>query len=417
MNKHFQVPLNLPDIQILQVGQTDSGAWLIQVESTLQETQCRKCGKTITEFHGFDDPIRLRHLPVFEVPVYLEIRPKRFRCPHCEGGPTSTQVLSWYKRRSPHTKAYDQWLLKLLVNSTVYDASEKAGVSESAVIGVLDRWVETSLDWSTVESIRVLGIDEIALKRGHRDFVVLVTAQSPTGVEILAVLPDRSKETVAAFLESIPEPLKATIEAVCTDMYRGYEGAIRASLPEAKQVVDRFHVARAYRDCADKVRKQEMKRLKQELPEAKYKLLKGVMWAFRKREEDLQDHELNQLADFFERSPKAAQAYDLRQELTDIFEGSYSKVGAKCAMRAWCKRVEKSGLSAFDSFLTTIDNWLDEITNYFLEGQNSGFVEGFNNRVKVLKRRCYGIFDTRRIFQRLSLDTQGYHRFREVSAP
>jgi transposase len=69
MNKHFQVPLNLPDIQILQVGQTDSGAWLIQVESTLQETQCRKCGKTITEFHGFDDPIRLRHLPVFEVPI------------------------------------------------------------------------------------------------------------------------------------------------------------------------------------------------------------------------------------------------------------------------------------------------------------------------------------------------------------
>jgi transposase len=417
MNKHFQVPLNLPDIQILEVGQTDSGAWLIEVESTLQETQCRKCGKTITEFHGFDAPIRLRHLPIFEVPVYLEIRPKRSRCRECEAGPTSTQILSWYKRRSPHTKAYDQWLLKLLVNSTVSDVSEKAGVSEAAVIGVLDRWVETSVDWSTIESIRVLGIDEIALKRGHRDFVVLVTSQSSTGVEILAVLPDRTKETVLAFLESIPERLKATIKVVCTDMYRGYEGAIHAALPGAKQVVDRFHVAQAYRDCADKVRKQEMKRLKQELPEAEYKTFKGVMWSFRKREADLQDHELEQLADFFERSPKAAQAYELRQELTDIFEDSYSKAGAKCAIRAWCKRVKKSGLSAFDSFLTTIDNWLDEITNYFLEGHNSGFVEGFNNRVKVLKRRCYGIFGTCRIFQRLILDTQGYQRFRQVSAP
>ena len=52
--------------------------------------------------------------------------------------------------------------------------------------------------------------------------------------------------------------------------------------------------------------------------------------------------------------------------------------------------MRKSGLKAFDGFLTTIDTWLDPITNYFLEGLNSGFVEGFNNRVKVLKRRCYG---------------------------
>jgi transposase len=416
MNKHIQVPLNLPDIQILEMGETEAGAWLIRVESTLQETQCRKCGNTITEFHGFDAPIRLRHLPVFEVPVYLEIRPKRFRCRHCEGEPTSTQVLSWYKRRSPHTKAYDQWLLKLLVNSTVSDVSQKANVSAAAVMGVLDRWVATSIDWSAVETLSVLGIDEVALKRGHRDFVVLVTAQRPTGVEILAVLSDRKAETVAAFLESIPMSLKATVEVVCTDMYRGYESAIAQHLPKAKQVIDRFHVARAYRDCADTVRKHEMKRLKQELPKAEYESLKGVMWVFRKRAEELKQEELAQLAYLFECSPKSEQAHQLRRELTDIFEGNYSKGGAKCAIRAWCKRVDKSELSAFDSFLTTLENWLDKITNYFLDRHNSGFVEGFNNRVKVLKRRCYGIFDIRHIFQRLSLDTQGYQRFSSTSS-
>jgi transposase len=61
--------------------------------------------------------------------------------------------------------------------------------------------------------------------------------------------------------------------------------------------------------------------------------------------------------------------------------------------------------------LTTLDNWLDEITNYFLERQTSGFVEGFNNRIKVLKRRCYGIFDVKCLFQRLTLDVNGYERF------
>jgi transposase len=70
-----------------------------------------------------------------------------------------------------------------------------------------------------------------------------------------------------------------------------------------------------------------------------------------------------------------------------------------------------SGSNEFESFLTTLDNWLDEITNYFLEGWTSGFVEGFNNRIKVLKRRCYGIFDIESLFQRISLDLHGYEKF------
>jgi transposase len=58
-----------------------------------------------------------------------------------------------------------------------------------------------------------------------------------------------------------------------------------------------------------------------------------------------------------------------------------------------------------------IRTWLDNITNYFLEGWSSGFVEGFNNRVKVLKRRCYGILNVETMFQRLTLDLDGYEKF------
>jgi transposase len=59
----------------------------------------------------------LRHLPLFEVPVYIELRPKRYRCPHCDGT-TTTQPLSWYGRRSLHTKAYEHWLLRMLIDSS-----------------------------------------------------------------------------------------------------------------------------------------------------------------------------------------------------------------------------------------------------------------------------------------------------------
>ena len=256
------------------------------------------------------------------------------------------------------------------------------------------------------------GGDEIALKRGHRDYVVLVTTPlAPNGVEVLAVLGDRQKETVANFLDSIPIRLKETIKRVCTDMYQGFVGAAQEQLPGAKIVVDRFHVAKAYRDCADKVRKQEVKRLKQELSKEEYELCKGAMWPFRKSPADLKTQEKELIERLFSYSPQLKQAYMLREELTEIFERDYTKAGAKCAIRAWCKRVGKSEIKEFDSFLGTIENWLDKISNYFLERLTSGFVEGFNNRVKVLKRRCYGIFDVGQIFQRLTLDINGYEKF------
>jgi transposase len=88
-----------------------------------------------------------------------------------------------------------------------------------------------------------------------------------------------------------------------------------------------------------------------------------------------------------------------------------TKAGAKRALRAWIKRVRVSGLTQFNRFIGTLEKRIDEITNYFTARETSGFVEGFNTRVKVLKRRCYGIFDVGRIFQRLTLDLDGYALF------
>ena len=70
-----------------------------------------------------------------------------------------------------------------------------------------------------------------------------------------------------------------------------------------------------------------------------------------------------------------------------------------------------SGLQCFNGFLTTVANWREEITNYFLKRQNSGFVEGLNNKLKVLKRRCYGLDSVKTLFQRLRLDLEGYRLF------
>jgi transposase len=96
--------------------------------------------------------------------------------------------------------------------------------------------------------------------------------------------------------------------------------------------------------------------------------------------------------------------------LTTIFDTARSKTDGLRRIRFWRQRVAKSGLTCFDSFLKLLDTWLDLIANYLHDHQASGFVEGLNNKLKVLKRRCYGLRNVGRLFQRLTLD-DGYRRF------
>jgi transposase len=115
-------------------------------------------------------------------------------------------------------------------------------------------------------------LDEIACRQGHDDFLTLVTARLPEGrIAILGVLPDRLKDTVVGFLRSIPERLLRTVRIACCDMYEGFTEAVREEVETACIVIDRFHVARHYREAADQLRKQEQARLKAELPKEEHK--------------------------------------------------------------------------------------------------------------------------------------------------
>jgi len=406
------VPLGIPDIRVLKTEINAHGELIITIESTKGGVTCHRCGRWTEKFHGHASWVTVRHLPVFGRATYLRYRPKRYRCEACEGQLTTTERLDWSTSNSPHTVAYDEHVLLQLVNSTVEDVSVKEQLSYDSVLGVVERCISAKVDWLAYTTLGVLGLDEIALKKGHRDFVVIVTAHLPNGrVVILGVLPNRLKDTVVAFLRSIPEHLRQTIHTACCDMYEGYIEAVRAELKTAGIVIDRFHVAEKYHDAADTLRKQELKRLKAELPEEEYKRLKGSLWAFRKKPENLKPEERQVLERLFYFAPKLKLAYDLRQQLTAIFEQHLSKKAAKIKIQAWIKRVKKSGLQCFDDFLKTLAHWWDEITNYFVGRANSGLVEGFNNKLKVLKRRCYGIFNLKHLFQRIYLDLEGYCLF------
>jgi transposase len=406
------IPLDLPDVRVLATELTKDQELIIEVERTLSTTVCRRCGRTIGEFHAYDQPLKLRHLPILGYVVYIRIRPKRFRCPYCDDHPTTTQRLSWYEPRALHTTAYDQHLLIQLVNRTIEDVCQKEDTSYDVVLGTIDRWIATAVDWDTLPPFAVLGIDEIALRKGHRDFVAIVTARLPNQrLVVLTVLPDRTKASLVAWLQQVPATVRRQIRTVCTDMWEAFVGAVEQVLPKARIVIDRYQVATHYYDCADTLRKQELKRLRKELPKDMADQLKQTMWPFRKRQAELEPEERARLLPLFEQSPRLKQAYDLREALTTIFDTARSKAAGIRAIKRWRKQVIESGLKCFDPFLTLLDNWLDRIANYFIERQTSAFVEGLNNTIKVLKRRCFGLVNPCHLFQRITLDLEGYRRF------
>lgn len=222
---------------------------------------------------------------------------------------------------------------------------------------------------------------------------------------------------MSAFLEQIPARLRPTIRTFTTDMWEGYMNAVEEYIKAhddvtAHLVVDRFHVAQQYRDGFDSLRKQELKRLKEELPKETYEQqCKGTLWLLRKNHEDLDDDERQRLRQLFQLAPVLHQAYTLRTELTVIFNQAETIIEAEHRLTQWVQKVERTDVTCFRTFVNTLTHHWTPIVNYFQDRVNSGFVEGLNNKIKTIKRRCYGIGKTSTLFQRLWLDLAGYKIF------
>lgn len=406
----FDDLLNLPQVRVVDAVLTETEITL-QVEHAQHFAMCHKCGERATEFFRHGEKLVLRHLPIFNRPVFLELQTKRYRCEHC--GTTTTQQGGWYDTEAHCTTAFAEFLLLELVNSTISDVVSKHQVSYDVLRGVLMRYVRDEVDWSQFEHWRVLGLDEISLLKGHRDFVTMVSTQDAAGrPAVLAVLKGREKQTVVDFLKTIPAHLQGTIKEVCSDLYEGFINAVEEVLPQAKVVADRFHVAKLYRAAVDELRKIELKELKQILQKEEYSGLKGVLWMLRKNAGNLEPEEKEILDLLFDASPLLHKAYQLREKLTRIFDNEkHTKESGRRAILRWMAEVRESGLDCFDKFLGTLEKHMDIITNYFISRTSSGWVEGLNNKIKVLKRRCYGLTNIGSLFRRIWLDLNGTAAF------
>ena len=179
--------LGIPNVRIIETCVDSYDRLIIHVESNEVGTQCHQCGKETDASDGHEKPITLRHLPMFRYESSIRISPTRCKC---KCGAITMQKYVWYTQRSTCTELYENHILLQLINSTISDVSIKENIGDDVVRGIVERKIATTIDWSQITKIEVIGIDEISLRKGHQDFVTIVSGYSGGKLLILSVLKD-----------------------------------------------------------------------------------------------------------------------------------------------------------------------------------------------------------------------------------
>lgn len=409
---NFTLPLDIKSLKITNQHIDSNGNITFSVESVCTGATCHKCGQLATKRYGHSYIMTFEHTSILDRRVFLKIKPVRYYCEHCNDGTTTTEKYDWVAKGGKITQALEDYIMRQLIHSTIQDVSRKTGVSYSTIYTSITNRIGTEVNWSKYKDLHTIGIDEISNRKGHQDYLAIVSVKNKKGENsIIAVLDNRKKHDIKTFLESIPEHLKKTVKSVCTDMYDGFVNAAAEVFGARKIVVDRFHVAKLYRKPLDKLRISEMQRLKKELSTEEYQKLEGMMWIIRKQHECLTEADKSKLELLYHHSPKLKKAHQYALKLTNIFNTHCKRKLASDKINRWIDMVEKSDVTCFSSFIETLKKYQTYILNYFKGRKNSGFVEGLNNKIKVAKRRCYGLLKTESFFQRLFLDLNGYEMF------
>jgi transposase len=239
-----------------------------------------------------------------------------------------------------------------------------------------------------MKDLKRLGMDEIALRKGHKDYVVVfVDLESRT---LLDMAPSRKHVEIQKVLDRWGDGVLSQIEEVSIDLNGNYRGIVLKNMPDASIVADRFHVMKLVSTELNSARiafsrkneqnpnAEEKERIKAALVNSKYALLKP--------EENLSENQKIKLAEVKAISPLLSQMHQQKEEFRTIFETATSWTEGTLQLLDWLAEAQKT----FKDSVGTIGRWFGEVLSYFDHRTTSGVVEGINNKLKLIKRSGYG---------------------------
>lgn len=201
------------------------------------------------------------------------------------------------------------------------------------------------------------------------------------------MLSDRKKSVVEAYMDGWSEDFKENITSVAIDLWGPYRSVVESKLPNAKAVADRFHVMQNLNKALDNCRKQAKRESDDE------EIWKNTKYAVLKNRNDLTEEQEGVLNGALAASPALKTCYELKESFREIFNSSEDRETGSAKLSAWVLNVIRKDTSEYYAFVRTLLNWEENILNYFDNWVSSGFVEGVNNKIKLIKRKAFGFMN------------------------
>ena len=369
--------LNLEGVFIKKVVQADSFIKIF-IQSQPVEQTCPCCGAKTKRIHDYRLQ-EVQDIPLLGKQVILLLRKRRYLCPYCRKRFTEPySFLPSYHRRTRRLAFYIVSLLRQTFS--LKQIAELTGVSVQTVCRLLDTICYPPPD----QLPQALSIDEFKGNASTGKYQCILV--DPKKRRILDILPDRTQSHLADYWRNIPRKERLKVKFFVCDMWRPYTELAQTFFPNATIIVDKYHYVRQITYALERVRVEEQKKYSEQwrryFKRSKYVLLKDT------RKLTMEDR--LQLDNMFRISKDLYKAYQLKQQFEHVKESSSREEAAKRLSR-WIMDAQKSGLMEFIKVSFTYQNWSKEILNSFEYPYTNGYIEGCNNRIKVLKRISFGM--------------------------
>ena len=374
--------LDLEDVIITNVENV-SEELHIYLELPRKKHTCPVCGAVTARVHDY------RMQAIKDVPLarntFLHLRKRRYRCSCGKRFFERNTFLPRYYRVTSR-------LVAEIIHAFEKVVSAKEIGSRFNVSGTTAMRYFRCVNFKPKKLPEVVSLDEFKGNSGGQKYNSIVA--DPKNHKIIDILPNRYENDLIRYFSQF-ESRKNVKYFVC-DMNPHFREVGKACFKNAVIVADRYHVIRQVYWAMERVRKNEQNKLsagfRKYFKKSRYLLMKPM--------EKLTDEEADKLALMFEIAPRLADAYRLKNEFLTVIRSKSSAEG-KRKLADWLMAVEVMDLPEFSDCSRAYHNWFKEILNSMDVPWSNGFIEGCNNKTKVLKRVCFGMRNFRNFRNRI----------------
>ena len=328
----------------------------------------------------------MRDLPCGDAQIYLEVEIRRVKCRVC--GKVKQEKLDWIANNPFYTDRFKYWVGRRCRASSIKDVAKECKLDWKTVKELEKEYMSEQLEKAPEIAPHVIGVDEISIRKGHAYRIVVSDLER--GVPIWFGGKDRSEESMNMFYELLGPEKCGKIRLIVMDMWKAFEKSARKNAPQAAIMYDKFHVFKHLGEALDKTRKSEYARLSGK----KRKYIKGSKWILLSNRENLTKDGRQSLDALMKANARLSKAYLLRESFGQLWDYK-SEIWALKFFENWKQSLKWQRLKSYEEFAKMIERHWDGIAAY-CDPENKvplGFVEGLNNKIRVIQRRAYGLRD------------------------